>query len=292
MILNHIKQINYIYTVTTYTTPAIAAAPISHSYAAPAESVNEPAIGKKPREKLVLSRTNCLLCGKEIAQLGLNRHMKELHSNVQLECSICGDTFKRPASLYDHQRRQHLEPVTKGRPKKGEKKQRARSPFRMDNFETRHSSSLQMNLKLQEDVQINCDKLNDMEKVLEEAKIDNQKNQKKIDVLEASKKQSEIEISKVKARVTFIESKQQQKPLPSVTDIPALLDYLCLDQNSTKEDIRKTIGLRLMETSIESSLSAEVYTIKNLSNDEKLKLSMFYNEACEVLLKNLDKKKK
>lgn len=230
-----------------------------------------------------LPKTQCPECGISITSKVLKRHLREQHANIseEFKCNLCEFATKREDALLDHQRRKHYEPVTMGRPKKNDKRRRKRSPFRTEVFENRHTSTIQsfkLNLEMKEALELNSRKLDGIEKVLEETKIVNKKN--------------DVAISKIKTRVSIVESKQPQKKLPEVDDIPGLLEYFNLNENSTKEDIRKTINLRLVEASCESVVSHDVFLPTKLTVEEKQLLTMKYNEASQVLMKWKNKQKK
>lgn len=227
----------------------------------------------KSREP-VLPTTQCPHCEKVMTMKSLARHIREKHSEIDnLKCKFCDFTAKREDALYAHQKRIHFEPVAMGRPKKGNK-HRSRSPFRVEVFKGRHKSAIETfetNLRMKD--------------VIEKTEINLKKNDDRLKELEEAKKQKDIEFSKVKARMTILESKQKTDELPELKNIPALLVHLNLTENSSKEDIRKIINLRLMELSCESSLSREIFTSSKISEQVKQSLIMYYNEAREILTK-------
>lgn len=223
----------------------------------------------------VLPRTKCPDCGIDISIKGLERHKRENHSKSEtFKCQFCNFTSKRQATLSDHQRRIHFEPMRQGRPKTKERKRRCRSPFHVETFDDRHTASIktfQKNLEMKE--------------VLDESVLKFTKNEERLTELEKASKQTGYEFSKVRARFCIIESKQKPDDLPNMQNIPGLLDYLNLTKDSTKEEIRQKINLRLMEISSESALSREIFTSKNMTEEEKQQLTTFYNKASQILIK-------
>lgn len=235
-------------------------------------------------------------CGEIVTIKGLKRHREEIHNPKQLNCNfeipetgeICPFTTTRKRTLLDHQRRIHIEPVAKGRPKKNISRRRKRSPFRARVFDERHKTTIeaiQMNSHLKSVLMTNCEEMKKVGIKLEETQVENDKNEQRLRALEDSTKEKDNEMRKVKTRVIIIESKQKDTDLPDVNDIPAILDYLNLTESSTKKDIRKTINLRLMETSPESLLSKEIYNSSKMEKEKQEELTMFYNEASIVLMK-------
>lgn len=136
---------------------------------------------------------------------------------------------------------------------------RKRSPFRMDSFEKRHGSSVKM---------IN-DLVND---------------QTKIHDFDKASKQTKIELQKLQTRIAILESKQGEKELSELSNIPKVLDYFNLNLNCTKADINKTINLRLMEMSSESAVSKEIYGKSELNSEKRERLVIFLNQASSALL--------
>lgn len=230
----------------------------------------------------VLPKTHCPVCEKIITVKGLERHKREQHAadSKKFECPLCTFKTKRQDKLMDHQRRNHLEPVKKGRTRKNKKRARKRSPFRKDKFYSRHESSIKM-------LETNLETKEQLQKTL-------QVNEKRLKALEEFKKKNEIETRNVKTRVSIIESKQNVVDLPDVNDTGALLKLFNITKNCTKEDIRRTVNLRLMEVSPESPLSEEVFTRSDMTTEKKEQLTMFYNKASVRLLswrKKMDSEK-
>lgn len=221
-----------------------------------------------------LPKTQCPDCKKTMTSKALGRHRREKHGNKTFKCNICGMLTKRESVLRDHQRRMHFEPASLGRPRKNARApHRERSPFRVDVFEKRHGKSLEI--------------LEDVSSIKQSL----ENNEKRVMVLEESKKKEENESRKIKSRVTLLESRQKEVALPSLRDIPSCLEFLNLNSFSTKDDIRTTINLRLMEISSESNISNEIFTSKKLTEEKRLKLTMFYNAASDVLMKWIKKNK-
>lgn len=110
----------------------------------------------------------------------------------------------------------------------------------------------------------------------------------KIDKIENEPKQTDHQtnngIKKLKTRLAILESKQQGPfELPPCDNIPKLLQYLNLKENCTKEDIRATINLRIMEISPECPVSKDIF--KRFDAEKGQELTIFLNKASEVLLK-------
>lgn len=177
------------------------------------------------------------------------------------------------------------------------KKPRSRSPFRVNAFENRHGSSiemLQMNTQMVNALNKNKEQLNEIGNFLEQTQNEQKKNEQRLKVLEQTKMQKEVEFtrefSKVKTRITMIESKQRHTDLPDLRDISSLLQYFNLKKNCTKTEINDTINLRLMETSPESNVSQDIFT--SMTEEEKQQLTTFCNNASEVLLKYVKSRNK
>lgn len=230
-----------------------------------------------------LAKTQCPDCRINVTVKGLERHRREKHSKDfdGFKCSICKFTTKRKASLLDHERRLHLEPVALGRRKKSDKPIRKRSPFRKDVYEHRHGKSMDM-LKMNSQLKDTLSSKTEAFNRLEQDKI---KSVQCVELLENAKKQNENEMRKLKARLTIIESKLKPAEIPSLENISDLLNYFNLTEKSSKEDITNTINLRLMELSDESLVSSEIFTTTVLSKEDKEEIIMSYNAACDVLLK-------
>lgn len=73
--------------------------------------------------------------------------------------------------------------------------------------------------------------------------------------------------------------------LPKLKDIGGILKYLNLDKNATKETIRKTVNIRLMELTNESLVSDSIFSTIKFTNEERQNHVMFLNEASDVLMK-------
>lgn len=106
-------------------------------------------------------KKNCPFCDTEVSSLrALRRHIKEVHTSTEkFKCKFCSFTSKREDGILDHERRKHLEPKMLGRPKKNDKKRRARSPFRKDIYEERHKTTFLMNSQLQDQLSDNTNQL-------------------------------------------------------------------------------------------------------------------------------------
>lgn len=222
--------------------------------------------------------SQCPHCQKTMLTKSLSRHIKDKHASdfERFKCDFCSFVTSRQHSLLGHQQRMHMEPIKLGRPKKREKPPRKRSPFRMETFNDRHRSSIQHSLKMKEELQRNSEQLKDV-------LYDNEKNEKRIKCLEDAKSQSDNEFRKMKTRLSIIECKEPKTVVPDLRNIPALLKYFNLTNNSSKEDIRKMINLRLMEISPESLISKEIFSQDSV--EEKQKLTIFFNQASDVLKK-------
>lgn len=243
----------------------------------------------------VLPTTQCPVCDKTITLKGLERHRREKHTddpntfqcNIQVSSGkICPFTAKRETVLLDHQRRKHFEPKKIGRPKKNEQPRRSRSPFLVRIFEDRHASTAkthQMNVQLEKALQSNAELLTEMGRNLQETQNEQMKNAQRLKALEEIKRQKEIEFRKVKTRIAMIESKQRLEDLPDLKDINSLLHYFNLDENCTKEEVRKVVNLRLMESSPESIVSQDIFS--NMTKEKREERTVFHNQASEVLLK-------
>lgn len=104
--------------------------------------------------------------------------------------------------------------------------------------------------------------------------------------MDDEKNKHSIELSKMKTRIAIMESKQTtDSNLPDLESIPTLLHYFNLTTNSTDEDIRKTINLRMLEASTDSVVSAEIFTTMSITEDERENREIFCNKAMDVLLK-------
>lgn len=251
------------------------------------ESVVSVVKAKKARmnaSKNALPKTQCPVCEKTIAEKALKRHMNETHREKpkEFECEACESSFTRNELLMKHMRSIHFEPVKMGRPKKNEEcHRRRRSPFKKDDFENRHGSSVEMlrkNSQMVKNLDANTEQLTEFRKILEQTKNEQKKNEERLKNLEKAK----LEIRKVKTRVTMIESKQIRADLPDLKNIDSVLQYFNLTNNCTKTDVNDTINLRLMEISPESTVSREIYN--NMTEEEKQDLSTFLNKASGVLL--------
>lgn len=146
---------------------------------------------------------------------------------------------------------------------------------------------MKMNLQMKEELQTTNDQ---MAKLLVQTQIDNKKNEQRLQDLEATfenaKKMENLERHKLKTRLEMIESKQPVVfELPDSNNIPAVLNYLNLREDCSKDDIRKIIGLRLMELSSESPISEDILTNSSITNEQKEELIMFYNAASASLKK-------
>lgn len=229
-----------------------------------------------------LPTTQCPDCEQTMTVKALKRHRIEKHGNETFECAFCGIHTKRKSALQDHQRRMHFERASIGRPRKNARKpQRKRSPFRSGVFETRHGTSIETLEKNSEMEKA----LSTMGSELEQTLEDRKKTEKRLTDLENSKRRKENETEKLKTRVTLLESRQREVELPSLSDIPSLLNFLNLDSSSSKEDMRASINLRLIEVSSQSNIGNEIYTSKKMTKEKKLQLATFYNEASDVLMK-------
>ncbi|XP_055321248.1 uncharacterized protein LOC129577760 [Sitodiplosis mosellana] len=169
-------------------------------------SASETASTSGSTGKGVFPKTECSICGKTITKKILNRHMRELHGDKKddLKCGLCDFTTKRNTSLLDHQRRVHLQPVKKGRPKKGVAR-RERSPFRTEEFNIRHKTAVQA-------LTINAEKLDEIKKSNDELVMQMKGFYEK--------RQSTINNVKMKERMSIMESKQTEQRLPKQDDIP------------------------------------------------------------------------
>lgn len=112
-----------------------------------------------------------------------------------------------------------------------------------------------------------------------------QYSNKRLIALEELKNKEANETDKIKSRITLIESRHKEVELPNLKDIPSLLNFLNLDSSPTRNDIRTSINMRLMEISSESSISNEFFYSKKMTCEKRLELSSFYNEASDILLK-------
>lgn len=250
---------------------------------------------KRAKSSQKLPKVLCPECddGTEITVKGLARHIREKHRNLEkLVCDLCTTkpyTAYRERSLQDHKRRIHFEPVPKGRARKNEKKRRERSPFRMDNFNRRHKESSEILKSKAESTLIMADeerkKIDELREKLEKTESDNIKNENRLKALEEARKKTEIDTRLVKSRVAIMESKHLEFEIPEQRDVRTLLECLNLPFDCTKEDIRKTINLRLMELSSESVVSNEIFTFCTLTPEKRQQISMFLNEASQTLLK-------
>lgn len=255
----------------------------------------------RSRKSTKMPTTNCPDCGIIVTKHGLNRHRSEQHQGDMFKCSLCEFTAKRKLYLKEHITRIHLEPTVLGRPKKNkksnEKRKRTRSPFRVNKFEKRHKSSLTMIEKnVQKDIE-HSEQLKQIKEKLAETEAEkaseNLKMEQRLlerlnqsyDTLAESKKKADIEFDKIRTRVTMMESKQAERQLPDVNNIPALLQYLNMKQTCTKKDIDTTINLRLMESSAESTVSDDIFVLSDMTEQKREKLVMFYNEASDKLQK-------
>lgn len=228
----------------------------------------------------ILERTHCPVCNISISAKALPRHHLNKHSEdaEKFVCTLCEFKTNRRETLLDHKRRKHFEPVKLGRPSKQDvrqkSRQRKRSPFRLDAFQSRHTitlKTLEANAKLQG--------------IQNEIETTKKTNEERLMALENAFKKKENELSCVKTRITIIESKAKELKLPALKDIPGILDFLNLNQNATKEQIRQTINLRLMELSPESSVSNEIFTNLKTTDDDRQKTLMFLNQASDILIK-------
>lgn len=233
---------------------------------------------KRKGDQGILPLTTCQVCKISITFKSLERHLKEMHGPT-IKCDLCTFVTRREASLLDHQRRKHSDPMKMGRPKKNQQKRRQRSPFRKESFD-RHKSAIDTKLALK----LTSEVLEKVGRSLEETNEDKKKMEQRLKILEDNKRQKDIEIRKVKSRVAIIECKQKEEELPDLRNLTGLLNYFNLRKDATKEDINRTINLRLMEINPESTVSKEVFTC-NMTKEKRQELSMFYNQASEMLLR-------
>lgn len=247
----------------------------------------------------LLPKTACPKCGKMITTKVLNRHLSEVHSQTKkFKCMIdnCVYTANRELILHDHQRRMHLLPTKQGRTKKNKKPPRKRSPFRKNEFESRYKNALGIikNASSQAEPRAELEqetmkKNNEQSKQLQELKEKlasaesvNQINQQK---MAEDAKKSELEVRKIKIRLSMVEAKQTSSyaDLPDIKDTPGLLDFFKLSNESKLEDIRKVIGLRIMELSGESNVSQDIFKQSHITENSQ-KLLLFCNQAREALI--------
>lgn len=251
------------------------------------QSTGAQSVLKKQRKKVdqgILPKTTCPDCKISITVKSLERHLKEIHG-PPIKCDLCEFITRREASLLDHQRRKHSDPMKMGRPKKNQQKRRQRSPFRKESFD-RHKSAIDTKLALK----LTSEVLEKVGRNLEESNANKQKMEQRLKLLEDHKKQKDIEIRKVKSRVAIIECKQKEEELPNMRDLAGLLNYFNLRKDATKEDINRTINLRLMEINPESTVSKEVFTC--ITKERREELTMFYNEASGTLLRWIESRTK
>lgn len=250
---------------------------------------------KRPNEAICKAATTstkvvtaeCPECGQiftaKEAKKVLARHIQARHApeSEKLKCPMCTYTTSRKNQLNDHQRRKHLEPVKLGRTKKTETP-RKRSPFRKDVFNHRHKSSMDI---LERNTQLEQMVAKDKAEKLENEQRLEQRLKEMENKVENQIRKNAIEYGKVKTRVSIIESKQNEFELPDLNDIQALLNYFNLNDACTKADINKTINIRLMEVSSESTVSNEIWSKSNMTKEKRESLSTFYNKVSEKLLK-------
>lgn len=86
-------------------------------------------------------------------------------------------------------------------------------------------------------------------------------------------------------RICIIYSKSKEDELPALTDISGLLDFFNRNEHATKEEIRKSINLRLMERSPESLVSDAIFSNSKMSIVERQKHVMYFNQASQVIMK-------
>lgn len=216
------------------------------------------------------------------------RHYREQHTEEKFKCTLCDYTSKRKSYLEEHQRRQHFEPVKRGRARRNEAAPRKRSPFRKNVFDIRHKTSLemiQMTLPLQAKMEEVLETSNELQKKIAKAESDNQKSQQRIKEMEDSKK-VDTELAKVKTRLSMIEAKTSNYfNLPDISDIVGLLKYFNLCAESSKKDIENVIGLRKMELTNETLVSQDIFKQSHFTDEKRQKLIVFCNKAKDVLLK-------
>lgn len=227
-----------------------------------------------------METTQCPVCKITITVKALQRHQSTQHADdaVVFECSLCDYKSKRRETLQSHQWRMHCEPTKKGRPSKRESRQRKRSPFLVSEFQSRHMTTLKT-------LELNSEIGAKLESVQDDFERTKKENEQRFMSLENAAKQNSQDFTKLKTRISIIESKSKEDELPALTGIPGLLDFLNLNENSTKEEIRKCINLRLMERSTESLVSDDIFSNSKMSIEERQKHVMFFNQASEVILK-------
>lgn len=221
-----------------------------------------------------LPRTKCPDCGITITMKGLGRHQREKHSAnpKQFPCNLCSHSSKRHDHLMEHQRRVHFEPIQlvkeRGRSKikqeGGEK--RKRSPFNAKEFKKRHATTIQNHIN--------------MEKKIESVKAE---MGARIDGMESLLREKTADVETTKIRLSILEQKQPKQKRPDLKDIDGLLQFIGLDSNATKNDIRKAISIRILEVSSESLVTSAAN--KDMTEEERDEECSFLNRASSVLQK-------
>lgn len=162
--------------------------------------------------------------------------------------------------------------MRKGRPtKRGEK--RSRSPFRVAEFNRRHSKSIKL-----------MDEVGDLGKWKEEFKMEIsqlfvgklEEKDKQIESLKESNVKKDVELKKLKIRMEILEQKLKNTNRPDLEDIDGLFALLNLKKTASWNEIRNAIKYRLFEYDPDSPVDSQ--SVKDMSKEEKEDMIIYLNQ--------------
>lgn len=157
---------------------------------------------------------------------------------------------------------------------------RSRSPFRIKEFERRHSKSMKI-------LDSTFEKVDGLPEWKEQLKIEIaqlftaklESKDEEINELIRANRTKEMELERLKNRVAILEHKlkNDSSKKPALDDIEGLLAYLNLNKNSTLNDIRSVIKHRIYETDPESPIESQV--THNMTIQDREDMTIYLNQV-------------